>query len=204
MEQEAPRGGDSEELSPDQDALVHDLQSTSEDGQKRVFEFLYGELRRLARRYMSRERVGHTLQPTELVNEACLRLISGTKLEDITERRLMGYGARAMRQVLTDHARRSNARKRGGDWGRVTLRGVAESANGNDQVSLESLDLALERLEAEDPHLAELTELHYFGGMTGEQLAAQVGKSRATVNRELGLARALLLREIDRIEADRA
>lgn len=166
-----------------------------------VFDRLYDELRSLARHYLG-SRAAAPIQPTELVNEACLKLVPSRDFADFTERRILGYGARAMRQVLADHARRSASEKHGAGWARVTLRHVATD-DSDRHVDLSSLDQALSLLEQKDARLAEMTELHYFAGMTGDQLAESFGISRSTVTRELSLARSMLLREIDRLRADR-
>lgn len=189
---------------PDDDGarLLDELAAPDEATRTRALDRVYERLREVARGYMGRERRDHTLEPTELVNEACLRLMDRVDLNDATHGRLLGCAARAMRQVLVDHARRGGAEKRGGGWHRVTLRGVAD-ADPTTDVSLASLAAALEWLEKEDPRLAEMTEWHYFAGMTGQQIADQLGISRATVTRELSFARALLLSQIDRLEAER-
>lgn len=186
------------------DALDLRTAITAEDETSRrfVIDRVYDELRGVARRFMRGERRDHTLQPTELVNEACLRLLPLDRLDEITARRFLAFGARAMRQVLVDHARQNAAQKRGAGWIRVTMQHLPED-QGEDQIPVTTLDAAMSTLEATDGHLCELTELHYFGGLTGDQLAEHYGVSRSTVTRELSLARALLLREIDRIESDR-
>ena len=189
-------------MSEGNQLLLDDLLSDDDLRKSRVFNRVYEELRAIAHRYMKSDRMRAAIQPTELVNEACLRLLPSISRDEITTRRFLGFGARAMRQILTDQARKDAAAKRGGDWHRVTLNDVAGPA-GSLQVSVLALDAAMNRLQVEDPHLAELTELHYIGGMTGDQLAGHFGTSRRTINRELALARALLLREVDRFESDR-
>ena len=149
-------------------ALVDDLRSADGVRHSRVFNRLYEELRAIARRYVRGDRAAAALQPTDLVNEACLRLLPAGSLDNLTQRRFLGFAARAMRQVLTDQARRESAEKRGGgDWRRITLSAV--TAEGGDRpVRLLALDAAMTRLEAQDPRLAELVELDYLGGMTGD------------------------------------
>ena len=166
-----------------------------------LFDRLYDELRSMARHYLG-NRDATPLQPTELVNEACLKLVPSDDFVELTERRILGFGARAMRQVLADHARKSSSEKHGAGWARVTLRHVATD-DSDRHVDLSSLDEALGTLEQKDARLAEMTELHYFAGMTGDQLAENFDISRSTVTRELSLARSMLLREIDRIQAER-
>ena len=171
-----------------------------------TFGAVYEDLRRLAAGYIRQERPDHTLQATDLVHEACLRLAPALHDDGATRGRLIGYVARVMRQVLVDHARRAMAVKRGaGDkqgLQRISISGVAkdEATRG---VALDSLAQALAWLEKEDKDLAQLIEWHYLAGMTGQQIADRQNVSRATINRELALARALLLAEIDRIEGNR-
>lgn len=186
---------------PPEQSIVEDLLAEDDLRRSRVFNRVYEELRSIARHYMKNDRLRSVLQPTEIVNEACLKLLPAVERNAITERRFLGFGAKAMRRILTDHARRAAAEKRGADWCRVTLSELPGPDVGR-QVSLIALDVAMTRLESEDAHLAELTELHYIGGMTGDQLAEHFDLSRRTVVRELALARAMLLREIDRFEAD--
>jgi RNA polymerase sigma factor (TIGR02999 family) len=181
---------------------VDDLRSEDDVRRSRVFNRIYEELRAIARRYVRGDRAGAAFQPTELVNEACLRLLPTAEADRLTQRRFLGFAARAMRQVLADHARREGAEKRGGGLKRVTLSDVADAVGSERKVRLEALDAALTRLEAVDPRLAEMIELHYFAGLTGDDLAERYGVSRRTLVRELALARAALLAEIDRFEAD--
>ena len=184
------RGGD----------LVTHLESHDPAARERAFAQVYDTLREIARAYLERERRDHTLSPTDVVNEACLRLLGNTQ-DDLTQNRLVGFAAHTMRQVLTDHARRLEAGKRGKRWKKVTLSGLS-AGNSAADVDLLALDQAMSWLEKHDPELVKLVEWHYFGGMTGDRLASQSGLSRATVTRRLTMARALLLSEIDRQIAD--
>jgi RNA polymerase sigma-70 factor (ECF subfamily) len=188
--------------TPDDDAPEFaELLGAADADHAQVVRAVYDELRVIARRYLVRERDHHTLEPTELVNEAYLKLVPPGGADPITQRRFIGFAARAMRQVLIDHARRRGADKRGAGWGRVTLRGVAQDRSDR-TVDLVALDHAMRWLEETDGPLAEITEWHYFGGMTSDQIAAQRQVSRSTVTRDLAFARSLLLREIDRLRAD--
>ncbi len=185
------RGGD----------LVTNLESKDPATRECAFAQVYDTMLEIARAYLERERKDHTLSPTDVVNEACLRLLGNTR-DDITQGHLLGFAAHTMRQVLTDHARRHRAGKRGKGWQKVTLSGLSAGGSAAD-VDLLALDQAMSWLETHDPELVKLVEWHYFGGMTGDQLARQSGLSRATVTRRLALARALLLSEIDRQTADK-
>lgn len=168
-------------------------------------EQIYGELRGLAQAYLARERPGHTLQATALVNEALLRLIPGEQLDDGEDGgRLYILAARAMRRVLTDHARKRAADRRGGGWERVSLAGLKDpDTDREDEVPVEILDEALTRLSEADPRLGEVVELHYFAGLTGERIAGALGVHRNTVVNDLRMARSWLLREIDRLQENR-
>lgn len=180
--------------------LVAHLESDDAAAREHAFAQVYDTLREIARAYLGHERKQHTLAPTDVVNEACLRLL-GNALDDITRCRLLGFAARTMRQVLTDHARRREAGKRGRDWTRVTLSGLT-SGGSTAGVDLLALDQAMSWLEEHDLELVRLVEWHYFGGLTGDQIVVQSGLSRATVTRRLTMARALLLSEIDRRTED--
>lgn len=166
----------------------------------RMTDQVYGELRALAASCLRNERPGHTLQPTALVNEAFLRLFPEGSADSMSREEFLAIAARAMRQVLVDHARRHNAQKRGGHWQRLSLSDIVENAE--DRIDLVALDTALDRLGTVDPRMAQIVELQYFGGLTGEEAARTLDISRSTVKRELGVARTWLLREIDRITAD--
>ena len=161
-----------------------------------LFPLVYAELHRVASSYMDRERDDHTLQPTALIHEAYFKLIG----EDDDDGRFtgrahfLGIAARAMRQILVDHARKRDARKRGGAWQRVTLEGVAPK--GLAETELIEIDEALERLAEHDTRLSRVVELRYFGGLTLRETATVIGVARSTVDEDWALARAWLAREL--------
>ena len=161
----------------------------------RLMPLVYGELRRLARHYMSRERPGHTLQTTALVNEAYLRLVGQEEMRWENRAHFFGIAARLMRQILVDHARGRQAAKRGGGQFRLSLSKVDRAAPGPD-VNLLALDEALGRLEAIDPQKSRVVELRYFGGLGIEETAEVIGVSPATVKRDWSIARAWLRCEL--------
>jgi RNA polymerase sigma factor (TIGR02999 family) len=155
---------------------------------------VYDELRRIAARYIRRERPGQTLQPTALVHEAFLRLAgAGSPWRD--ERHFVGIAARSMRQILVERARARGALKRWAALDRVTLSASLAVAADPESV-LPPLDEALTRLEAIDPEQARLVELRYFMGLDIEETATALGVSPATVKRRWALARAWLFREL--------
>ena len=162
----------------------------------KLFRRVYEELRRMAANRMRMEAAGHTLQPTALVHEACLRLMdSGTDWQN--RRHFFGAAAEAMRRVLVDHARRRDAAKRGGGLRRITLTNLDLEGLGAD-VDLLALEDALRDLEAESARLARLVELRFFVGLSIEEAAATIGMSPATVKRDWAFARAWLLERLDR------
>jgi len=156
---------------------------------------VYDELRRLAARYLRRERPGQTLQATALVHDVYLRLLHDSNLSWQNRAHFFGIAARSMRQILIERARTRGAAKRGGSRIRVTLDPglVAVEAQSLD---LEALDEALTRLEAFDPELARVVEVRFFGGLSIEETAEAVGLSPATVKRRWTLAKAWLAREL--------
>jgi RNA polymerase sigma factor (TIGR02999 family) len=161
-----------------------------------LLPLVYDELRRLAWRYMGDERGNHTLDPTALVHEAWFKLVGDEGHNTQFEGRghFLGVAARAMRQVLVDHARQRGAQKRGGDWLRITLDPEAAGAGFSGAELLEIHD-ALERLAATDVRLARVVELCYFGGLTIRETAAVLKIANSTVIDDWALARAWLLRE---------
>ena len=160
-----------------------------------LLAIVYDELRQLARRQLQGERAGHTLQATALVHEAYLRLVDSRDLRWESRGHFFGTAARAMRQVLVDHARRRNAGKRGGAMKRVTLE---SSIADEDAVAADVLDLheALERLTANDTELARLVELRFFAGLTLDETADALGVSRRKVAKDWSVARLWLQREL--------
>jgi RNA polymerase sigma factor (TIGR02999 family) len=169
------------------------------DGDKAALDLLmplvHAELRRLARHYMSRERPGHTLQSTALVNEAYLRLVEQEGMRWENRAHFFGIAARLMRQILVEHARGRQAAKRGGGQYRLSLSRIDRLASAPD-VDLLALDEALGRLEALDPQKSRIVELRYFGGLGIEETAEVIGVSPATVKRDWSMARAWLRREL--------
>jgi len=158
---------------------------------------VYGELRRIAGRYVRRERAGHSLQATALVHEAYIRLLKDEDLTIENRAHFLGIAARSMRQILVEHARARGAEKRGGERQRVTL-GEGVAAGGPVDVDLLALEEALERLAALNADHARIVELRFFGGLTNEETAAALDISPATVKRAWAVARAWLFRELTR------
>jgi len=165
-----------------------------------LMPLVYDELRRLAARYISRERPGQTLQATALVNEAYVRLAAERPREFANRTHFLAIAALSMRQILVQRARARGAKKRGGAPQRVTLNdGNVNLAHGpsGENIDILALDQALSRLAEMDPGLARIVELRYFAGLTVEETAEAVGSSPATVKRHWELARAWLKRALD-------
>jgi RNA polymerase sigma factor (TIGR02999 family) len=166
-----------------------------------LFRLLYAELRGTAERAMRSERRDHTLQPTALVHEAFLKLVDETNVAWEGRAHFLGVAARAMRQVLVDHARRRRTEKRGAASTRVPLDdalfGFESSA-----IDLLALDEALASLSAHDEELARLVELRFFGGLTVEETGRILGLSVRQVEGAWITARAWLYRAIGASAAD--
>lgn len=174
--------------------LLTEWRSGHPQALERLTPLVYDELRRLARNYMRAERGGHTLQATAVVHEAFLRLIqANVALHDRAH--FFAFAARLMRRVLVDHAKsRSRVKRNAGvrEW----LPGEPAGLPAAPDIDVVALDDALESLVQLEPRLAQVIELHYFGGLTYEQIAEAAGASTATVHRDIRLARAWLLNEI--------
>jgi RNA polymerase sigma factor (TIGR02999 family) len=151
---------------------------------------VYGELRKIADGYLRRERAGHTLQPTALVNEAWLRLVKTDDPSFAHRSQFFALAAQMMRRILVDHARAVNADKRGGDAIKTSLDAVPGVSS--QTVELIALHEALEQLAAASPRQARVIELRYFGGLGVEEMAGVLGVSAATVSRDQKTAEAWL------------
>ena len=165
-----------------------------------LMPLVYAELRRIANAAMRRQAPGHTLQPTALVNEAFIKLFEGASPEVADRAHFLALMSRVMRQVLVDHARAVVAAKRGGRDAKVPWDTNIDVPDLDRAAPVDLLDLhaALESLQRENPALAEVVEMFYFGGMTAEDAARAVGRSAHAVRLELRAARAWLRRELGR------
>jgi RNA polymerase sigma factor (TIGR02999 family) len=173
-----------------------------------LMPLVYDELRRIAARYMSRERPGQTLQATALVNEAFVRLSAERPREFQNRTHFLAIAALSMRQILVQRARSRRAAKRGGAPQRITLddgnlaaskieKGFRGPDQAPDDIDVLALDEALTRLGSFDPELARIVELRYFGGLTVEETADVTDSSPATVKRHWALARAWLKQALE-------
>ena len=157
---------------------------------------VYEELRRLARIYLSRERSDHTLQPTELVHEAYMRLVNQREVNWRNRAHFLGVAAQVIRRVLLHHAETRSAQKREGYSNRVTLDDALECLERDTTVDIMSLNNAMEKLAVFDERQSRIVELRVFGGLTIEEAAAVMELSPATVKRDWNVARLWLRREL--------
>ncbi|HEX6042902.1 MAG TPA: sigma-70 family RNA polymerase sigma factor [Pyrinomonadaceae bacterium] len=160
-----------------------------------LYPLVYDELHRLARRYMSRERKGHTLQTTALINEAYVRLVDQKNVQWANRSHFFAISAQIMRRILIDHARRHSYAKRGGGARQVSLDETATMAQGDFSEVLR-LDEALKSLAQLDPRRSQVVELRYFGGLNNEEIAGVLNISENTVIRDWNMARAWLHRQL--------
>lgn len=159
-----------------------------------LIDAVYGELRRLARAHLGRERPGHSLPSTALVHEAYLKLVDQRRVRWQNRAHFFAIAAQQMRRILVDHARAHGAAKRGAEV-TVPLTGVDLGAD-PPAPDLLALDEALDRLARIDARQSRLVELRFFGGLTVEETAAVLGVAPITVKRDWALARTWLYREL--------
>ena len=163
---------------------------------RQLIPALYDELRRLARQHLSQQRRGHTLQTSDLVNEAYLRLVKLQQTEWTSRSQFFALASSAMRSVLVDYARRRRSAKRGSEP-RQVLNTEAILVCKQKAEEIIALDEALSRLAALDRKKSQIVELRYFGGLSVEETAEAVGVAPISVKREWARARAWLLRELE-------
>jgi RNA polymerase sigma factor (TIGR02999 family) len=161
----------------------------------KLYPLVYDELHRLARHYMSRERQGHTLQTTALINEAYVRLVDQKQVRWANRSHFFAISAQIMRRILIDHARRHAYAKRGGGARQVSLEETAAVLRDRSG-ELIRLDEALKSLAEVDPRRSQVVELRYFGGLSNEEIAGVLKISENTVTRDWNLARAWLYQQL--------
>lgn len=154
---------------------------------------VYPELHAIARRFLSRERPGHTLQATALVHEAYLRLVDLNRIDWRDRVHFFAVGARVMRRILVDYARSKHNAKRGGGVRHLNLNEALLVSDQSDP-ALARMDEALNELATFDPRKAQIVEMRYFGGLNANDIASVLGVSPQTVNRDWSLAKAWLAR----------
>jgi RNA polymerase sigma factor (TIGR02999 family) len=182
-------------------APITEILNEARRGNPKVLEDLlplvYGEMRRLAGGYLSRERAGHTLQPTALVHEVYLRLVGAEPVDWRNRAHFFGAASRLMREILIDYARARNRKKRGGEF-RTQIEVDSAAAIGSrassSPLDVVAVDEALTQLEKLDERQAKIVEMKFFGGMTVEEIAEVLDISPATVKREWTSAKLFLTR----------
>lgn len=169
---------------------------------ERLMPLVYEELRALAGSFFALQPADHTLQPTALVHEAYLRLVGQTQVEWSGRAHFFAVAAKAMRQILVNHAEARNAQKRGGRHDRVSLSEVVEIAAGpsasqpDREVDMVALHEALSRLTSLEEQQARIVELRYFGGMTVDEVAHVLNVSTSTIEKDWRMAKLWLMREL--------
>jgi RNA polymerase sigma factor (TIGR02999 family) len=170
--------------------ILSQIESGDPTAAEQLLPLVYEELRKLAAHRLANEDPGQTLQATALVHEAYLKLVGIETTRSYRDRRhFFSSAAAAMRQILVDNARAKRTKKRGGSRQRERLQDVAGALPDDE---LLALDEALQRLAADDPLKAQLVELRYFAGLTGEQAAEVLGISASSADRQWAFARAWL------------
>lgn len=181
--------------------LLKDWSNGDKSALDRLMPLVYAELRNVARRHLSIEEPGHTLQSTALVHEAYLRLVDQDRVQWQNRTHFFAVSARLIRRILVDHARRRQAAKRGGSIRRLTLDDSID-ALGRKDVDLVALEDALNSLAELDPQQARVIELRFFTGLTISETAMALGISPATVNRDWVTAKAWLFQQLNRTDKD--
>jgi RNA polymerase sigma factor (TIGR02999 family) len=176
--------------------LLHQVREGNQEAANRLVPLVYSELRRMAGAYMQRERPGHTLQATALVNEAYMRLVGETPANLQNRAHFFAIAAHTMRQVLLEYARRRHAAKRGGVDARKVEIDCELFAAERDLEDVIAVDEALTRLSEMDPQQGRLVELRVFAGLNVEETAEAMGISPRTVKRDWRSAKAWLCREL--------
>jgi RNA polymerase sigma factor (TIGR02999 family) len=175
--------------------LLDAWSSGNQSALNELYPLVYDELHRLASRYMSRERKGHTLQTTALINEAYVRLVDQRNIHWANRSHFFAISAQIMRRILIDHARRHAYAKRGGGQHPVTLDETA-TLQVERAAEMIRLDDALQSLAEIDPRRSRVVELRYFGGLSNEEIAETLKISPNTVTRDWNMARAWLYQEL--------
>jgi RNA polymerase sigma factor (TIGR02999 family) len=181
--------------SPKITQYLQDWRNGNASALDEVLPFVYNELRVIAKRYRSKENDGHTLQTTEIINEAYLKLVDQSTTDWQNRSHFFAVASRVMRNLLVDYARAKNYQKRGSGAEKVDLEDVALFSPEKDESVIE-LHEALERLEKFDGRKAKIVELRYFGGLSAEETGEVLGVSEITIKREWLKAKAWLYNEL--------
>jgi RNA polymerase sigma-70 factor (ECF subfamily) len=176
--------------------LLRRVREGDSDASHELMPLVYSELRRIAGKYLGRERKDHTLQPTALVNEVYLRMF-GDAPPNVNDRaHFLAIASQMMRRILVDYARTRGSGKRGGDLHRVENVNLKLEVHDRDVLPVIALDRAIDALAQENPVFAQAIELRYFGGLTAEEAAEVTGRSVHSVRHDLRFAQAWLRRAL--------
>jgi RNA polymerase sigma-70 factor (ECF subfamily) len=176
--------------------LVAAMNAGDQSARDALLPLLYADLRAQAMAYFRSQRANHTLQPTALVHEAFIRILGDDKIAWEGRSHFLAVGAKAMRNVLADHARRRRTEKRGGAWERVTLTGLG-SDGGDRRIDALDLDEAIDALATLNERQARIVELRFYGGLTVEEAALVLEVSTRTIELDWRMARAWLRNRLD-------
>lgn len=165
-----------------------------------LLALVYDDLREAAARLLRRERSDHTMQATELVHEAFLRMVDQTRCDWQNRAHFLAIASRAMRRILVDHARRRGSQKRGSGQAKVELDEALVVGSEDTDTLVQELELALTKLAQQYPDAARVVEMRFFGGLTHDECALVMGFSRRTATRHWSFAQSWLYREI-RVDA---
>ena len=179
--------------------LLVDWSNGDPSAADKLFPLVYGELKRMARRYLRKENPGHTLQTTALVNEAYLRLVDQKRVQWQNRTQFYGIAARMMRRILVDHARSHARLRRGGQVRKIDLDDIATLADER-AAELIALDEALDGLAKLDERRCQVVEMRFFGGLSNSEIATVLKIAPNTVMRDWNMARAWHYREIQKSE----
>jgi len=182
-------------VMPEITCLLAEWREGDEEAGRQVVSAVYRELRRLASIYLGKESNAHTLEPTALVNELCVGMLSRPPVSCENRLHFLRVAAQQMRRLIVDHARRRRGAKRGGDQAHLPLDEARDRAIPVDD-RIADLDEALTRLEQLDPRPAAVVEMRFFGGLEEREIAEILGISVATVKREWEFARSWLLAQL--------
>jgi RNA polymerase sigma-70 factor (ECF subfamily) len=183
-------------MQPEVTRWLQQMQEGDTSARDSVMALLYTELHRIARIHLGRERPEHTLQPTALVNEAYLKVFAGHAPDFAHRTHFLATMSLAMRRILVDHARSRNGLRRGGQHINIGLTSQVGTTD-VDAVELIALDEALDALAVKKEAAARFVEMHYFGGMTAEEIAEATGVSVHMVRQRLRFAQAWLRQKMD-------
>ena len=182
---------------PEVTALLRQWRSGDQEALSKLTPLVYDELHRLAHQYISRERPGHTLQTTALVNEAYLRLVGQKDVNWEGRSHFFAVSAQVMRHILVDYARQHTSAKRGGGIQKVELDGEA-TVTPERATELVALDEAMQALNKLHPRRTRVVELRYFGGLNNQEVSEVLGVSETTIERDWRFAKAWLYREMQK------